>query len=504
MGTGIQEPHSHHVGPSGEKVKVVPIFLAFLISGFIGLFSETALNVAFTELMRVFSISSSTIQWLTTGYLLTLGILVPVSGFLIQMYTTRQLFFTSVVFSAAGCLIASLAPHFEVLLVARVIQAVGTGLLLPLMFNTILLIFPAEKRGAAMGIIGLVVMCAPAVGPTISGLLIQTLGWHWIFGFSFLFLVVALLCGIFFMQNVSTVRKLKIDSLSVVLSTLGFGGIVFGCSSAGEGSGGWGSPTVIVSLVVGIAGLLLFVWRQLSLSKPMMNLRAFRYPMFTVGLLLVFICMTVILSSMLVLPMYLQGGLLLSTFTAGLVMLPGGVVNGIMSPISGRLFDKYGPKWMVLPGLCIMAVALWFYSNVTTVSSLALIIALHCVLMIGISMVMMSAQTNGLNQLPRELYPDGTAIMNTMQQVAGAIGTAVSVSMLTRGQAQYLSQAASQNEPSVMAAALAAGAQQGFTFGLIAAVVGIVAAFFFKRVNIQKQPDRSARDEGDSRVLAKS
>lgn len=471
---------------SKTQYKVLPIMISLLICGFIGMFSETALNVALTDLIQVFHISAATVQWLTTGYLLTLGILVPISGLLLQWFSTRQLFIAAVSFSILGTLVAAMAPNFEVLMTARVIQAVGTALLLPLMFNTILIIFPAEKRGAAMGIIGLVIMVAPAVGPTIAGLLIENLSWNWIFWLSLPFLVIGLLFGIVFMQNVSTITKPKIDLFSILFSTLGFGGIVFAFSSAGEGDGGWGSQKVIIPMIVGVIALIIFTIRQLTMKQPMMNLRVFKFPMFIVGTLMVFICMMVILSSMLILPMYLISGLGLSAITAGLVLLPGGLINGILSPVMGGLFDKYGPKWLVIPGLVIIAAVIWFFSGITTASTLALIIVLHSCLMIGIAMVWMPAQTNGLNQLPRELYPDGTAIMNTLQQVAGAIGTAVAVSIMSAGISNYMKGVADPNDPANAPLAMTAGIQNAFIFALIVAVIGLIVAFFIKRVNVDK------------------
>ncbi|MGF7050298.1 DHA2 family lincomycin resistance protein-like MFS transporter [Paenibacillus sp. DS2015] len=476
--TNVQSNHNEE-----KKFNVFPIMISLLIAGFIGMFSETALNVALTELMTLLDIGPSTVQWLTTGYLLTLGILVPVTGFLLQWFTTRQLFIASLIFSIIGTLVAAMAPNFEILLLARVIQAIGTGLLLPLMFNTILLIFPMEKRGAAMGIIGLVIMFAPAIGPTISGLLLANLSWHWIFWLSLPFLVIALIFGIMFMQNVSTITKPKFDILSILLSTVGFGGVVFGFSSAGE-EGGWGSQRVIMSLIIGVVALVLFAFRQLSLKQPMMNLRAFKYPMFVIGLLMVFISMMVILSSMLVIPMYLQKGLELSALTAGLILLPGGLINGFLSPVMGRLFDKYGPKWLVIPGLAIIIVTLWFLSGISTASTIAIIIVLHSCLMIGIAMIMMPAQTNGLNQLPRELYPDGTAIMNTLQQVAGAIGTAVAVSIMSAGTAKYMKTVTDISDPTNEVNALTVGVQNAFIFALIVAIVGFIISLFIKKVKV--------------------
>ena len=473
-----------------RKFKTIPILISLLLAGFIGMFSETALNVALSDLMTVLQITPTTAQWLTTAYLLTLGILVPISGLLLQWFTTRQLFIAALCFSILGTFLAAMAPNFEFLLTARVVQAMGTALLLPLMFNTILVIIPPEKRGAAMGLIGLVIMVAPAIGPTIAGLLIESLSWHWIFWLSLPFLVIALFSGIFFMQNVTDVTKPKIDILSIVLSSLGFGGIVYGFSSAGEAEG-WGSPKVIIAIAIGVVALVLFCVRQMTMKQPMINLRAFKFPMFVVGVLMVFICMMVILSSMLILPMYLQQGQGYSAFKAGLLLLPGGIINGLMSPLMGRLFDKYGPKWLVIPGLVLVAVSLWFFSSITATSTVIFVIVLHSALMIGISMIMMPAQTNGINQLPLQYYPDGTAIMNTLQQVAGAIGTALAVSIMTSGTKSYMKTVTDPADPQNIGAAFTHGVQNAFIFGMVMAIIGLVVAFFLKRVIVQHKTQAS-------------
>ncbi|MEK3793769.1 DHA2 family efflux MFS transporter permease subunit [Paenibacillus sp. FSL R7-0204] len=473
-----------------RQFKTLPILISLLIAGFIGMFSETALNVALSDLMNVLQITPSTAQWLTTAYLLTLGILVPISGMLLQWFTTRQLFVAALCFSILGTFLAAMSPNFEFLLTARVVQAMGTALLLPLMFNTILIIIPAEKRGAAMGLIGLVIMVAPAIGPTIAGLLIESLSWHWIFWLSLPFLVMALISGILFMQNVTEVTKPKIDVLSIILSSFGFGGIVYGFSSAGEAEG-WGSPKVIIAIVIGAIALILFCIRQLTMKQPMIDLRAFKFPMFVVGVLMVFICMMVILSSMLILPMYLQQGQGYSAFKAGLLLLPGGIINGLMSPVMGRLFDKYGPKWLVIPGLALVAVSLWFFSGITATSTVVFVIVLHSVLMIGISMIMMPAQTNGINQLPLEYYPHGTAIMNTLQQVAGAIGTALAVSIMTSGSKSYMQTVTNPADPLNIGAAFTHGVQNAFIFGMVMAIIGLVIAFFLKRVIVSHKTQAS-------------
>ncbi|WP_342044277.1 DHA2 family efflux MFS transporter permease subunit [Bacillus sp. OTU530] len=462
------------------------IMASLLICGFVGMFSETALNIAISNLMDVFQISAATAQWLTTGFLLTLGILMPMTGLLLQWFTTRQLFIGSLVSSIVGTLIAALAFNFEILIVARILQAIGMGLLIPLMFNTILVVYPPEKRGAAMGFVGLVIMFAPATGPTVAGILIEYLTWHYIFWLSLPFLIIGLLVGLKYLENVTEVTKPRIDLLSVVLSTIGFGGVVFGFSKAGEGTDGWNNPVVVTSIVVGLIALVVFTLRQKAMREPMMDLRVFKYPMYNVGLLLVLSCMMIILSSMIILPMFLQNGMKLSAFTTGLMLLPGSALNGILSPRMGRLFDRYGPKWLVIPGLVIVAITLWFFSSISTASSIAFIVSLHIGLMIGISMVWMPAQTNGLNQLPPELYPHGTAVINTLQQVAGAIGTAVAIIILTSGMEKYLHNSPAPTENTEVANAMMFGSQHVFLFTLVVTLIGLAMAFFIRRVVVNR------------------
>lgn len=471
MSTIAQQQHN-------EGIRPVPILISFLIAGFIGLFSETALNMALGSLMNEFTVVSSTVQWLTTGYLLTLGILIPISALLIQWFSTRQLFMASLFFSILGTLVAAMAPVFGVLLLGRVIQAIGTGLLIPLMFNTVLLIFPIYKRGTVMGLMGLVMMVAPAIGPALSGLIIEKLSWNWIFWVTLPFLALALVVGFTYMQNVSALTKPKIDILSIILSTIGFGSIVYGFSIAGVS--GWGSSIVIATIAIGVVALAIFSVRQLKMKTPMLDLRAFKFPMFTLGVFSVFVTFMIILSSMILLPLYLQTGLGLAALSAGLVLLPGGIINGIMSPITGRLFDKYGPRGLVLPGFVIMVIMLWNLSNVTTETTLLNVIVLHSLLMIGVSLVMMPAQTNGLNQLPRELYPDGTALLNTLQQVSGAIGTAVAITIMSGSQTAYLNGVSDPSTPSAISESLTFGVQSAFIFGLSLAIVGLIMSVFIR------------------------
>ncbi|WP_430170402.1 MDR family MFS transporter [Paenibacillus lautus] len=468
-----------------QKYKVIPIMVSLLLSGFIGMFNETALNVVLSDLINQFHITAATAQWLTTGYLLTLGILVPVSGLFLQWFSTRQLFTASLLLALLGTAVATVSPGFELLMIARVIQAAGVAIILPLMFHTVMVIVPPERRGTTYGLIGLVLVVAPAVGPTLSGLLIDQLSWNWIFGLTLPVLAFSLLFGMRYMQNISTITKPRIDIYSLILSTLGFGGIVFAFSSAGEG--GLGAPKVMIPMIVGILALLIFAVRQVRMKQPMMDLRAFKQPMFTVGTVMLMIAVMVMMASMIMLPLYLIRGLGLNAFSAGLVLLTGGIVNAITQPIMGRIFDKFGPRWVVPAGMALISVVLWFLSGVTTTTAISQIIMLHTFLMIGISMVWMPSQANALNQLPPSLYPHGSAIMNTVQQVAGAIGTAVAVSIMSVGMSSFLKQTADQADPANAALALTAGVQHVFNIAIVVAIAGFVISLFMKRVHISEQ-----------------
>ncbi|QHW34832.1 multidrug efflux MFS transporter (plasmid) [Paenibacillus rhizovicinus] len=460
------------------------IMFSLLMCSFIGMFSETSLNIALSNLMHVFQISAATAQWLTTVYLLVLGILMPMSGLLLQRFTTKQLFTASLISLIVGTFAAAISVNFEMLLAARVLQAFGMGLLLPLMFHTILLIYPTERRGAAMGLVGLVIMCAPTTGPTIAGILIQYLSWHYIFWLSLPFLIIGLFVGLKNLENITEVSKPRFDLASIIMSTIGFGGIVYGFSKAGEDTGGWTHPAVIASVAVGLVALVLFIVRQIRMRDPLLNMGVFKHPMYVMSVVMVVSSMLMAMSLAIILPLFLQNGKGLTTLTTGLMLLPGSLLNGILSNRMGQLFDKFGPRRLVIPGLVIAAVTLWFFTNISLASTVAFIITLHMVMMIGLAMIWVPAQTNGLNQLPPHLYAHGTAVMNTVQQVTGAIATAVSISILSSGTERYLRHSTAPSQPAEIANAMATGSEHVFWFTLIVAVVGLVVSLFIRRVVI--------------------
>ena len=456
-----------------KEIKTGPIMIALLVAGFVGLFSETALNIALGELSTIFGVTATTIQWLATGYFLTLGILVPVTGILMQKFTTRQMFMTSVCLSIVGTIVAALAPEFSVLLAGRVIQAAGLAIMLPLTQNVIFTIYPPHKRGGAMGIMGLVILAGPAFGPTLAGLILDTLSWHWIFWFTIPFLVFSLIFGFIYIPNVNEIRNVSIDILSVILSTIGFGGIVYGVSVGGEF--GWTSMTVLISIIAGLIALILFAIRQTKMDHPMLNLKAFKHPQFVLGLVMNMIIFLSMLSMLVVLPMFMQMALLVSAFATGLILLPGSVLNCIFAPIIGRLFDRYGPRAVITPGTILIVIGYALYAQYGTETALWVMVLTHIIMMLGIGMVLASVQTNTLNALPKQLFPDGIAITQTSQQVAGAIGIAVMVSIFSAKQTSVMAVGTALPD------AAAAGSSLVFTIGIVLAVINFILSLFMKK-----------------------
>ena len=484
---------------SEGEFKRIPIMVSLIIGVFFAILNETLLNVAYVQLMNDFGVTTSTIQWLTTGFLLVVGILIPITALILQWFTTRQIFLGAMSIFAVGTLICAFAPNFPLLLIGRLVQAVGTGLLIPVMMNTVLVLFPKEKRGSAMGMVSLVIMVAPAIGPTLSGIIVEMFHWRFLFIFVLPFIAFSLVFAFIYLKNITKLTKPKVDIPSIVFSTLGFGGIVFGFSQAGKGTAGWSHPEVYLFIVVGIISLIIFVKRQLQLKEPMLDVRAFRFPMFTLATILTVVLMMTLFSTFIILPLFLQQGLLFTAFATGLAFLPGGIINGITSQTSGRLYDKFGPSALVIPGALIVVIVMFFFSKVTILTSFTTFIVLHCLLMFGVALIMTPIQTNGLNQLPPKYYPHGAAILNTLVQVAGAIGIAVFVTVLSSSQARFLENVGGNVEAN-QAEALIAGVQSVFAIGFVFASICLFLALFIKRPVTSEELDILEEKEKDKPV----
>ena len=458
--------------------------IAILFTGaFVAIFNQTLLNIALPSIMTDLNIKdASIVQWLVTGYMLVNGILIPASAYFIQRFSNRSIFILAMSLFVLGTIIAGFAPTFGVLLGARMVQAAGAALMMPLLMNVMLVAFPVEKRGAAMGIFGLVMIVAPAIGPTLSGYIVEHYSWRVLFFVVLPIALIPLLLGIFKLKNLTFQnREISLDKPSLVLSSLGFGGILYGFSAAGQN--GWSDPYVLGTITIGVVSLVTFILRQLKLKEPLLEFRIYKYPMFALSSAISIVLSISMFSAMILMPIYVQTIKGISPFDSGLLMLPGALVMGFMSPVTGKLFDKYGAKVLAITGMAIVTLSTYYFSELSVETTYLQIMFLYTIRMLGISMVMMPVMTNGLNTLPMKAYPHGTAMNNTLQQVSGAIGSALLITVMnTRATSAAGDLAKNGTNPAeIMNISLMEGINYTFFISTFIAAVALALTLFIKK-----------------------
>ena len=449
---------------STSKMNSKAIIGGLVFSAFLAVFNETILNVALSSLMTEMNVTAGTIQWIITGYMIVVSVMVPVTAFLIQTFETKKLYLGAMTLLLIGTICAACSGSFAMLLISRMLQASGTGMMIPILMNTVLLITLPEKHGSAMGICGCAISLGPALGPTVSGIILQFFSWHALFIILIPLIVVAMILGYIYLVNVSTLTKPKIDIISIILSTIGIGGIIYGISSfSGEGN----MKIVCIIFIIGVLALIIFGKRQLSLKEPMLEIRTFKYPFFSIGVVLVMISMMTMFTMNVMLPMLFQGALRTTTFVAAMALLPAALANGFVTPIGGKIYDKVGVKVLIPVGFTIILVALFILSRSTYDTSLTKIIISYIVVCIGVGITMSPCQTSSLNQLPKEDYPHGVAIMNTLQQISAALGSSLFIGIMSAAQLKALNNSATEQ------VAVATGFQSGTSVAVIFVILGL-------------------------------
>ncbi|MFC5501735.1 MDR family MFS transporter [Lysinimonas soli] len=446
-----------------------------LAAVFVVFLNETFLSVALPDILKDLKITPSLGQWLTTGFALTMAVVIPITGWLLQRLNTRPVFITAMSLFTAGTLIAATAPGFGLLLVGRIVQASGTAIMMPLMMTTIMTLVPPQSLGRMMGRISIVMSVAPAVGPTISGFLLPLVHWRGLFWVMLPIATAMLILGVIRVPNVTETRTAPLDVLSVILSAVAFSGLVYGLSSFGQAAEGDAALPPWIPLVVGAVVLVAFIFRQLSLQKrdmALLDLRTFKARTYAMSLLMLAISMIALFGTVIVLPLYMQNVLHQSTVVIGLTLLPGGLTMGLLGPLVGRLYDKYGPRPLVIPGAIVVSAVFWSLSMLTDSTPVYLILIAHVTLSLGLAFLFTPLFTAGLGALPPHLYSHGSATLATIQQVAGAAGTAIFIAFLTLGTTS--GEAAGLSD----GAAIASGVRMAFLAGAIVSLAAVVVAFF--------------------------
>ena len=475
--------------PPIEKDRLAPgdatVIALLLVSAFVVILNETIMGVALPRLMADLDITAATGQWLTTGFMLTMAVVIPATGFIMDRFRLRQVFIAAMSLFSLGTAIAAVAPGFEVLLLGRIVQASGTAVMMPLLMTTVMTLVPAASRGKTMGMVSVVISVAPAIGPTISGVILSALSWRWMFIIVLPIALIALGLGAWKVRNVTAPRDARLDVLSLVLSAIGFGGLIYGLASIGESATGHVPVAPWIPVVVGVLALATFVARQFRLqrtSNALMDLRVFANRSFTVSTVVLATSFMALFGTLIVLPIFLQSVLQLGSLETGLLLLPGGAVMAVLSTVVGRLFDRFGPRPLVIPGAVLVSGALWLLTTLHPGTPAGMVVLVHTVLSAGLAFMFTPLFTSALGSLRAELYGHGSAIVGTVQQLAGAAGTALFVTVLSTRSAASLADGSS------VLNATADGVRGAFLWGGIISLVALVLALLIRRPPVVPGP----------------
>lgn len=408
-----------------DEKNTFAVLVILLIAAFVVILNETLMNVALPNLMESFGIAEvSTVQWVATAFMLTMSVVIPTTGFLLARLTTRQTFMLAMGLFTAGTLVCATALVFPMLLLGRVIQACGTAIMMPLLMTTILQLVPIARRGAVMGNVSIAISVAPACGPALSGLILQHFSWRFLFIFMLPIAVAMFVAGLIKLPNVGEQKAVPLDIPSVLLTIPAFGGFVYGINEIAVAP----SPVTVGALVLGAVCIVLFCRRQISLQRtgePLLDLRVFTFAPFAKGLGLLTVSMIAMFGTIILFPLFMQQLLHRDTLTTGLLMLPGGLLMGLCAPAIGRLFDRIGPRPLVLTGSSVLVATTLLMSRFGADTPLWLALAVYTLFSLGLAFIFTPCFTYALNPLPPALYSHGSATLSTLQQLAGGLGVAL-------------------------------------------------------------------------------
>ncbi|MCD8871203.1 DHA2 family efflux MFS transporter permease subunit [Staphylococcus gallinarum] len=442
----LKQKHSSFM--FGKGTSQGKVLIAMIFGMFIAILNQTLLNVALPKINTDFNISANTGQWLMTGFMLVNGILIPISAFLFNKYSYRKLFLVSMTLFTIGSLVCGLSGSFTMMMVGRVLQAIGAGVLMPLGTNVFMTIFPPERRGAAMGMLGIAMILAPAIGPTLSGYIVENYHWNVMFYGMFIIGLVSLAIAYIWFRVYQVTTNPKADIPGIIFSTIGFGALLYGFSEAGNDS--WSSPVVVISLIAGVVFIAAFVIREVTMRVPMLDMAVLKYSGFTLTTVINMIVTMSLFGGMILLPLYLQNLRGFTPVQSGLLLLPGALIMGVMGPIAGRLLDSIGIKPLALVGTAIMTYATWELTKLNMNTTYGHLMLIYIVRSFGMSFIMMPIMTAGMNSLPQRLIAHGNALTNTLRQLAGSIGTALLVTVMSTQTTQHIasySQALDKTNP---------------------------------------------------------
>lgn len=477
-------PRNDSREPSIPRPAIIAL-VVLLFTAFVMLVNETTLAIALPWMMDDFGITAAVAQWFLTGFMLTMAVILPATGWVIERFSTRAVFaFASTAF-LIGTVIAAIAPDFTAVLIGRIAQAIGTALVMPLLMTVAMNVVPAGRRGVVMGLISVVMAVAPAIGPSFAGIILNFTTWHGIFWVLVPAVAVAAIIGLIWLPNIGERRRAPFDIVSLLLAVVAFGGLVYALSSMSVIAEG-GDSALIVFLILGAGAiaLSLFVWRQLARGRrgvALLDLGPLRERNFTISMTVIVLLFGSMLGVFSVFPLVLQGSLLLTALIAGLAMLPGGLLEGLLAPIAGRFFDVHGPRPLVIIGATLVFASYLWMGTISHSTPLPVVIGMYVLACMGFAMTFTPLIATALGSLPARQYAHGSAILNTLQQLAGAAGTALLIGVYSAVSIDAMT--GGTNEP----AALGEGGRLAFVVGAIIALVALVLSAFITRIPVRSE-----------------
>lgn len=459
---------------TGKSIQPVIVSIILVFAATIGLMNQTLLNIALPYITQDLGITPNMAQWLTTGFVLAIGVTTPIVAFLIGRFPTRKLFITTMIILLAGTMLAAFSSEFIVLMTGRLMQGISVGIIMIIAQTVIAVIFPVEKRGMVLGMVGIASGLGVGLAPVIAGWILSNFQWPILLIIFIPIILLIIIVALKYFPNLEELQRTSnVDILSIVLSSLGFGAIVFGFSMVGDS--GWNSNEVIFGLIIGVISIGLFVWRQLIMTSPLLDLRLFKNITFTLSTVICMVVMIAMLGAQLLLPFYLIDVRGFTSLASGIVFLPGAIVMAIMSPIGGRLFDRYGARWLAIIGLTTLVVTSLMFTNLSISTSLVWVAIVYAMMMLINSLVLFPVFTAGLNQLATEKIAQGTSINNTLRQVAAAVGSGILITIMTAS--------TKGGEASSSADGMLYGLHMAFIAVAVIGVIALVLSFFLKSAN---------------------
>lgn len=475
------------------KALIAPL-LAVIIGMIMVILDSTVVNVAIPNLVKDFGTTLTTIQWTVTGYTLALSAVIPLAGWMTDKFGSKQIFLITITLFTIGSVLCAIAQTPEQLIIYRIIQGLGGGMVAPIGMAMVFKLAPPDKRGAVMGMLGVPMLLAPALGPVLSGWLVEYSTWHWIFLINLPIGIIGILVGIKYLPKFEQGKAPSLDILGMILAPIAFAMLAYGVSEGG--GSGWTANTTLTGLIIGGVALILFIIVELRQKQPLLELRVFRSSDFTRGIILTWVSQIALFGTILLIPLFLQQVKGYTPLETGLILLPQALASTIFMPIGGRLFDRIGARPLALTGLTIISAALFLLSRITLDTGLVMVMVPLAMMGAGMGLSMMSLNTHVLNSAPRRLVSRVTPLTTAAQQVVMSFAVAGLTGYLSSNLKDYIK---AGNDP-LHASVSAYG--DAFIVTTCVAVVGVALSLILRKPKVQDEDElEDAADKPDATMM---